>query len=67
MAKSYFQNGNFIIPFAHITTTMESTDPYYKIEIYTSAGKYYGIFEEQVEHFIPTYTAWLNSKDNNIL
>lgn len=65
MAKSYYQNVNFIVPFVHITTIAESRYTQYELEIHAVDGRSYGVPKEQVEHLISTYTAWLDSQSNN--
>ena len=65
MAKSYYQNGNFIVPFVHIIVITDSRYNKYELEIHTVDGKSYGIFREQAEFLKSQYTAWLDSKANN--
>ena len=61
MPKSYYCNGNFIIPFASITCVSSSSTTIYKLEIH-AGSKSFGIPEERAQGFLTQYTAWLDSQ-----
>ena len=61
MSKSYYCNGNFIIPFASIACVSGSSTTIYKLEVHTGS-KSFGIPEERAESFLTQYTAWLDSQ-----
>ena len=67
MPKSYYQNGNFILPFSQITTIIDSTSTIYMLEVHVVSGKSYGIFESQAGFFKSQYIAWLESQSNHML
>lgn len=61
MSKSYYRNGNFIIPFANIMCVGSSSTTRYKLELHTDS-KSFGITKEKAESFLTQYTAWLDSQ-----
>ena len=61
MFKSYYYNGNFIIPFAGITCVSGSSTTRYELEVHTGS-KAFGIIKERAQDFLTQYTAWLDSQ-----
>lgn len=61
MSKSYYHDGNFIIPFANILCVISSSTTRHELEIHADS-KSFGVTVERAEDFLTQYTAWLDSQ-----